>query len=129
MEYGDRGTVVVLQWRGCLSAIEYGDNGAVKILREEANELPAADPATKQKQQEFLPLATSTRKKKQLVAVFVATRSAITSLIYGDPHLPPPPHLRLRPPELHEVEEEDAAVPDPAARMNHLSPSIDAKRH
>jgi hypothetical protein len=32
--------VVVLQWRGCLSAIEYGDNGAVENLREEADELP-----------------------------------------------------------------------------------------
>jgi hypothetical protein len=40
MEYSDRGAVVVLRWRGCLSAMGYGDNGTVENLQEEADELP-----------------------------------------------------------------------------------------
>jgi hypothetical protein len=35
--------VEVLQWRGCLSAIEYGDSGAVESLRDEADELPCCE--------------------------------------------------------------------------------------
>ncbi|KAK1612945.1 hypothetical protein QYE76_036618 [Lolium multiflorum] len=78
--------------------------------------------------QELFSLATTTRKKKkQLAAASAATRSAKASLIYGDPHLPPPP--RLRPPELHAVKEEDASVPDLAAQIHHLPPGINAKRH
>jgi hypothetical protein len=68
-------------------------------------------------------------REEEATAASPVTRSARDGFIYGDPHLPPPPHLWLRPPELHEVEEEDDAAPDPADGIRHLSPGIRAIRH
>jgi hypothetical protein len=42
----------------------------------------------------------------------LATKCARRNLVYGDLHLPPLPHIRLRPPEYHEAEKEDKAVSD-----------------
>jgi hypothetical protein len=64
------------------------------------------------------------KKEEEAVAASMATKSTKSNLIYGDLHLPPLPHLWLRPPELHEAEQEDDAVPDPAAGICHLPPGI-----
>jgi hypothetical protein len=68
-------------------------------------------------------------RDEETTAASPYTKFAGDGFIYGDPHLPPPPHLRLQPPELHEVEEEDDAAPDPADGIRHLSPGIRTIRH
>lgn len=70
-----------------------------------------------------------TSERGETAAPILATKSARSSLIYGDLHLPPPPHVRLRPPEYHEAEEEEKAVPDLTAEIWHLTPGMDAIRH
>jgi hypothetical protein len=79
--------------------------------------------------QQLLPLATPTRKNKKPVATPLATKSARNGLIYGDLRLPPPPHLRLRQPELNEAEKENKPVPDPADEIYHFPPGISAMCH
>jgi hypothetical protein len=68
-------------------------------------------------------------REEEATAASAETRSAGDGFIYGDPRLPPPPHLWLRPLKLHEVKEEDDAAPDPADGIRHLSPGILARRH
>jgi hypothetical protein len=68
-------------------------------------------------------------REEEVTAASAVTRSARDGFIYGDLHLPPPPHPCLRPPELHEVEEEDNAAPDPADGIRHLTPGMHAIRH
>jgi hypothetical protein len=70
-----------------------------------------------------------TNKEKELIVASWATKSIESHIIYGVLRLTPPPHLRLRPPEYHEAEEEDDAEPDLVAEICLLPPSIDAIRH
>jgi hypothetical protein len=68
-------------------------------------------------------------REEGATAASTAAESTRDSLIYGELHLPPPPQLWLRLPELHEADEEDDTVPDPAAGIRHLSPGMNAIRH
>jgi hypothetical protein len=68
-------------------------------------------------------------REEEATASSTTAKSTRNSLIYGDLHLPPSSHLWLRPPELHEADEEDDAVLDPAAGIHHLSPGMNARRH
>jgi hypothetical protein len=68
-------------------------------------------------------------REEEATAASPTTRSARNGFIYGDLHLPPPPHLWLRPPELREVEKEDDVVPDPADGIRHLYTGMHAICH
>jgi hypothetical protein len=86
--------------------------------------------ASHQSEQQLIPaLITMPNKEKELAVASLATKSTRSHLIYGVLRFTLLPHLRIRPPEYHESEDEDDAELDLVAAICVLPPGINAIRH